>query len=72
MGGFGGCSPGTKTGTRAHSPKPAFYEAALLSPSDVLGFYLCAVFVLEFKTFRANLILRKGRPKKIGGKHYAI
>ena len=28
------CSPGTKTGTRAHSPKPPFYETALLSPSD--------------------------------------
>ena len=24
-GGFGGCSPGTKTGTRAHSPKPPLY-----------------------------------------------
>ena len=24
------CSPGTKTGTRAHSPKPPFYENALL------------------------------------------
>ena len=29
-----GCSPGTKTGTRAHSPKQPFYETALLSPSD--------------------------------------
>ena len=28
------CSPGTKTGTRAHSPKPPFYETALLSPND--------------------------------------
>ena len=28
------CSPGTKTGTRAHSPKPPFYETALLSPLD--------------------------------------
>ena len=26
------CSPGTKTGTRARSPKPPFYETALLSP----------------------------------------
>ena len=25
------CSPGTKTGTRAHSPKPPFYETTLLS-----------------------------------------
>ena len=33
-GGFGGCSPGTKTGTRVRSPKPPFYETALLSPSD--------------------------------------
>ena len=30
----GGCSPGTKTGTRVRSPKPPFYETALLSPSD--------------------------------------
>ena len=28
------CSPGTKTGTRAHSPQPPFYETALFSPSD--------------------------------------
>ena len=28
------CSPGTKTGTRAHSPKPPFYETALLSSGD--------------------------------------
>ena len=25
---------GTKTGTRARSPKPPFYETALLSPSE--------------------------------------
>ena len=31
------CSPGTKTGTRAHSPKPPFYETALLFPSESLG-----------------------------------
>ena len=31
------CSPGTKTGTRAHSPKPPFYETALLSPGDMQG-----------------------------------
>ena len=34
-GGFGGCSPGTKTGTRVRSPKPPFYETALLSPSEL-------------------------------------
>ena len=28
------CSPGTKPGTRVHSPKPPFYETALLSPSE--------------------------------------
>ena len=28
------CSCGTKTGTRVHSPKPPFYETALLSPSE--------------------------------------
>ena len=33
-GGTFGCSPGTKTGTRVHSPKPPFYETALLSPGD--------------------------------------
>ena len=27
-------SPGTKIGTRARSPKPPFYETALLSPND--------------------------------------
>ena len=27
--------PGTKTGTRVHSPKPPFYENALLFPLDV-------------------------------------
>ena len=35
-GGFGGCSPGTKTRTRVRSPKPPFYETALLSPSENL------------------------------------
>ena len=34
-GGFGGCSPGTKTGTRVRSPKPPFYKTALLSPRDL-------------------------------------
>ena len=28
------CSPGTKTRTSVHSPKPPFYETALLSPGD--------------------------------------
>ena len=28
------CSPGTKTGTRVRSPKPPFYETALLSTSE--------------------------------------
>ena len=28
------CSPGTKTGTRVHSPKPPFYKTALLFPLD--------------------------------------
>ena len=28
------CSPGTRTGTRVRSPKPRFYETALLSPSE--------------------------------------
>ena len=29
------CFPGTKTRTRVHSPKPPFYETALLSPSEL-------------------------------------
>ena len=29
------CSPGTKTGTRVHSPKLHFYEAAVLSPREL-------------------------------------
>ena len=29
------CSCGTKTGMRAHSPKPPFYETALLSPGEI-------------------------------------
>ena len=29
--------PGTKTGTRAHSPKPPFYETALLFPLECLA-----------------------------------
>ena len=29
------CSPGTKTGKRVHSPKPPFYETALLSPGEL-------------------------------------
>ena len=33
-----GCSPVPKTRTRAHSPKPPFYETALFFPLD-----LCAV-----------------------------
>ena len=32
-----GCSPGTQTGTRVRSPKPPFYETALLSPSENPG-----------------------------------
>ena len=28
------CSPGTKIGTRVHSPKPPFYKTALLSPGE--------------------------------------
>ena len=31
------CSPRTKTGTRARSPKPPFYETALLPPRVILG-----------------------------------
>ena len=35
-GGFGGCSPGMKTGTRVRSPKPPFYETALLSCGTIV------------------------------------
>ena len=41
--GFGGCSPGTKTGTRVRSPKPPFYETALLSPNDKFARFLGSV-----------------------------
>ena len=37
------CSPGTKTGTRAHSPKPPFYETALLSTLSTLDKRGCNV-----------------------------
>ena len=56
------CSPGTKTGTRAHSPKPPFYETALLSPSDNWGRartgcnhdFLCQIPVLRDSTRNAR------------------
>ena len=35
------CSPGTKTGTRARSPKPPFYEAALLSHGEKWASFQC-------------------------------
>ena len=31
-----GCSPVPKTGTRAHSPRPPFYETTLLCPLEIL------------------------------------
>ena len=33
------CSHGTKSGTRVHSPKPPFYQTALLSPCERQGFF---------------------------------
>ena len=36
-GGLGGCSPGTKTGTRVRSPKPPFYETSLYLPVSLFG-----------------------------------
>ena len=32
-----GCSPAPRTGTRAHSPKPPFYETALLFRLELLA-----------------------------------
>ena len=36
-GGFGGCSPGTKTGTRARSPKPPFWKPPFYLPVTLFG-----------------------------------
>ena len=36
-GGFGGCSPGTKTGTRVRSPKPPFWKPPLYLPMTLFG-----------------------------------
>ena len=36
-GGFGGCPPGTKTGTRVHSPKPPFWKPPFYLPVSLFG-----------------------------------
>ena len=36
-GGFGGCSPGTKTGTRVRSPKPPFWKPPFYLPMTLCG-----------------------------------
>ena len=36
-GGFGGCPPGTKTGTRVHSPKPPFWKPLFYLPVSLFG-----------------------------------
>ena len=36
-GGFGGCSPGTKTGTRVRSPKPPFWKPPFYLPTTLFG-----------------------------------
>ena len=36
-GGFGGCSPGTKTGTRVRSPKPPFWKPPFYLPMTLFG-----------------------------------
>ena len=36
-GGFGGCSPGTKTGTRVRSPKPLFWKPPIYLPMTLFG-----------------------------------
>ena len=36
-GGFGGCSPGTKTGTRVRSPKPPFWKPPFYLPVTLFG-----------------------------------
>ena len=42
--------PGTKTGTRVRSPKPPFYETALLSPSEKgSNFSLCGPQTVEIR-----------------------
>ena len=44
------CSPGTNTGTRAHSPKQPFYKTVLLSPG---------------KKININILSRPTNPPKI-------
>ena len=55
-GGFGGCSPGTKTGTRVRSPKPPFYETALLSPGE-------QIVTTLFSAIIPTNVFGKGCPK---------
>ena len=50
-----GCSHGTKTGTRVHSPKPPFYETALLSPSESI-----MVRLWELEGLKQSLIFQLG------------
>ena len=39
-GGFGGCSPGTKTGMRVRSPKPPFWKPPFYLPMTLLGLFV--------------------------------
>ena len=50
-----GCSPGTKTGTRVRSPKPPFYQTALLSPSGI--YWGGGVKNIEFSVGRCERVL---------------
>ena len=58
------CSPGTKTGTRVHSPKPPFYETALLF-SQWKNACICTIrgskdfWFVQIKTRKHKSILRK-------------
>ena len=47
--GTSACSPGTKTGTRVHSPKPHFHETALYLPANF------ARLIFEDPPIRADL-----------------
>ena len=56
------CFPERKTGTRVHSPKPHFYETALLSPREFGGVFQ----PMKYGTRAASFIQRIA--KGAGGK----
>ena len=59
-GGTFACSLGTKTRTRVRSPKPPFYETALLSPGengyDVANCRWMRLFYLQLRSFYLRFV----------------